>query len=85
LEIEFLKDLITSQKILVVEEHVERGGLAASILENFNKVKSELRFEHLFVKEFQINQIGSQDYLRSLSGLDVSSLIATCKEMLSES
>jgi transketolase len=85
LEVEFLRDLITSQKILVVEEHVERGGLAASILENFNKAKVELRFEHLFVKEFQITQIGSQDYLRSLSGLDVLNLIATCKEMLSES
>jgi transketolase len=74
LDAHFLDSIISSEKILVVEEHVERGGLASSVLESFNKLGSQKKLSHNFVQESKITNTGSQEYLRGLSGLDKSSL-----------
>ena len=69
--IEFLVKIIESEKILVVEEHVERGGLGSALLEEFNKFGKAKFFHHVYVKEEMISKTGSQNYLRSQSGMDV--------------
>lgn len=74
LDFDFLWNLVDSKKLVVVEEHVERGGLASALLESLNRKHIDAKFEHYFVKEDQINRIGSQNYLRGLSGLDEKSL-----------
>ena len=74
LAVEFLIEIIESEKILVVEEHVERGGLGSALLEGFNKLGNAKTFAHVFVKEDMISKTGSQNYLRSLSGMDVTQL-----------
>ena len=82
LDFDFLSNLIESSELVVVEEHVERGGLGSALLESFNKNNIDLKFTHLFVKENQINQIGSQNYLRGLSGLDEDSLKITFERLV---
>ncbi len=71
LEIGYLVDLIKAEKVLVVEEHVQRGGMASSLLESLNQIKNHKEIWQLFVKEENISKNGSQSYLRKLSSLDV--------------
>jgi len=80
LEIDQILQMITSDRLVVVEEHVKRGGLGTALLEKFNEKNHLINFEHVFVREENISQIGSQEYLRSLSGLDKNRL----KEMFSK-
>ena len=70
LDTKFLSANITSKKILVVEEHVKRGGFAAAILEALNENGSRSQLQRLYVNESKISEIGTQEYLRGLSGLD---------------
>ncbi len=74
LEIEFLIEIIQSEKILVVEEHVERGGLGSALLEGFNKFGKAKIFNHVYVEETMISKTGSQNYLRGQSKMDVPQL-----------
>ena len=74
LEIKFLIEIIQSEKILVVEEHVERGGLASALLEGFNKFGKAKIFNHVYVEETMISKTGSQNYLRGQSEMDVPQL-----------
>ena len=82
LEIEFLIEIIESEKILVIEEHVERGGLGSALLEGFNKLGKAKIFDHFFVKEHMISKTGSQSYLRSQSEMDVPQLESKFLEMV---
>jgi len=78
IDIEFLLRVITSNEILVVEEHVKRGGFAAALLEAFNEIGSTAQFHRLFVAESKISEIGTQEYLRGLSGLDNAGITKKC-------
>ena len=82
IDIEYLIQIIESKNLLVVEEHVERGGLASALLEAFNRVGLAQKLEHVYVKESQISQTGSQEYLRGLSGLDKAGLTKTYLELI---
>ena len=82
LDNKFLLRAITSNKILVVEEHVKRGGFAAALLEAFNENGSTAQFHRLFVDESKISEIGTQEYLRGLSGLDKAGITKKCLEIL---
>ena len=78
----FLLGTITSSKILVVEEHVKRGGFAAALLETFNENGSKTQLHRLYVDEAKISETGTQEYLRGLSGLDKAGITEKCLEIL---
>ena len=82
LDIKFLLANITSTKILVVEEHVKRGGFTAALLESFNENGSSPQLHRLYVNESNISEIGTQEYLRGLSGLDKDGIAKKCLEIL---
>ena len=82
LDARFLLGTITSSKILVVEEHVKRGGFAAALLETFNENGSTAQLHRLYVDEAKISETGTQEYLRGLSGLDKVGVTAKCLEIL---
>jgi transketolase len=82
LETKFLSANITSTKILVVEEHVKRGGFASALLETFNENGSTAQLHRLYVDEAKISETGTQEYLRGLSGLDKVGITAKCLEIL---
>ena len=82
LDINYISNLISAEKILVVEEHVERGGFASAILEAFNKINKQVKLSHLHVIEENISEIGTQEYLRALSNLDKAGIRTRCLELL---
>jgi transketolase len=82
LDINYVSTLILAEKILVVEEHVERGGFASAILEAFNKINKQVKLSHLYVIEENISEIGTQEYLRALSNLDKAGIRTRCLELL---
>jgi 1-deoxy-D-xylulose-5-phosphate synthase len=82
LDARFLLGKITSSKILVVEEHVKRGGFASALLETFNENGSTTQLHRLYVDEAKISETGTQEYLRGLSGLDKVGITAKCLEIL---
>jgi deoxyxylulose-5-phosphate synthase len=73
---------INSAKILVVEEHVKRGGFAAALLEGLNENGSSPQLHRVYVNESKISEIGTQEYLRGLSGLDKDGIAKKCLEIL---
>ena len=82
LDTRFLQGSITSPKILVVEEHVKRGGFASALLEAFNENGSNAQLHRLYVDEAKISETGTQEYLRGLSGLDKAGITEKCLEIL---
>ena len=82
LDTRFLLGTITSPEILVVEEHVKRGGFASALLETFNENGSTAQLHRLYVDEAKISETGTQEYLRGLSGLDKVGITAKCLEIL---
>lgn len=82
LNFDFLRNSISSSQVLVVEEHVKRGGLAATLLEAFNDIDFVAKLDRLYVLEGFISETGSQEYLRGLSNLDRKGIKAKCLEIL---
>jgi len=82
LNFDFLRNSISSTHVLVVEEHVKRGGLAATLLETFNEFNFVAKLERIYILEDCISETGSQEYLRGLSHLDQKGIKAKCLEIL---
>jgi transketolase len=71
-----LKNSIEStQNVLVIEEHTERGGLAEHLLMRLTREKLRLnQFEAFNAKGYPSKTYGSQDFHWKESGLDVESI-----------
>ena len=67
----FALPLTLFDRILVVEEHVAAGGLASLVREHVHP----MRFASLSVPEHVLSMVGSQDYLRKQSRLDVAGVL----------
>lgn len=70
-----IESINTSQNVLVIEEHVERGGLAEHLLMRMNneKIKFNL-FESLNAQGYPSKTYGSQDFHWKESGLDTENI-----------
>jgi len=68
---EFLQQLARAGALLVVEEHVARGGFASELLLHLApRGLAPPRFGHLCARSARYERYGSQGYLRRQSGLD---------------
>ena len=77
---ELLEQLESSKSLLVVEEHVRRGGVASELLLNFaDKGVALTNFRHHYAVAHHFGRYGSQAFLRKQSGLDTDSIVATLK------
>lgn len=54
LDINYLLDIISSDKILVVEEHVKRGGFSSAFLEELYQLREKLKKFHTFLSKKKI-------------------------------
>ena len=72
---ELLKSISLTKRIIVIEEHVERGGLGEHIL-SFLARKNIHDFEYisLHAKGYPSKLYGSQDFHQKESGLDVENI-----------
>jgi len=79
---EFKKSIQTTGRLLVVEEHVRRGGLGEHLAQMLFSSKITCAFEHLFAKGYPEGSYGSQRFHQQQSGLDPESILLTLKKML---
>ena len=75
LPLNHLIELIKNGPIVVVEEHVTRGGLYSAILENLAEVGLASRIRSVSVSGENQKLLGSQDFLRSEHGLTPSNIV----------
>ena len=74
---EFLQQLARSDALLVVEEHVARGGFASELaLHLAARGLAPRQFRHLCARSARYERYGSQGYLRRQSGLDPAAVSA---------
>jgi len=81
---EFMQSVIKNKKLLIIEEHVSRGGLGEmlALMLMKNSIKCEVR--HKYALGYPGGLYGSQAYHRGLCGLDAKSLAKTIKEFANE-
>lgn len=84
LKAELIESVIRTGKLIVVEEHVKRGGLgehlAALLLEN----GISCRLVHLCAMGYPNGLYGSQGYHQKISGLDTDSIVKRIEELVNE-
>jgi transketolase len=74
--VSFLNQISNIGKLIVAEEHVERGGLCWELLAHLQlKSISPRTLKHLYAKKHHYDYYGSQTYLQSQSLLDIKSLM----------
>jgi transketolase len=72
---EILNSIALSKRVLVIEEHVERGGLAEYLLLQLTRAGLKLdSFEALNAKGYPSKTYGNQDFHWKESGLDVENI-----------
>jgi transketolase len=67
-----LQSIDRNNPTLVVEEHSIRGGLSSAILEAISTYRIELQIIPIAASQHQLNNIGSQKFLRDSNDLGVS-------------
>lgn len=79
---ELQESLAKTQKLLIVEEHVERGGLGENLATKILAAGLTPKLRHKYALGYPDGKYGSQKYHQKLSGLDEESLAADIKELL---
>lgn len=81
----FLKSLQQTKKLLVIEEHVSRGGIAEYIALNCLNRGLELeKFRSLCASGYPDKRYGDQNFHQVQSGLDKSSILQIIKDWLKQ-
>lgn len=71
LSIELEKNIANTRQVIVVQEHIERGGLGEHLLSIFAKKSiSLIKFVSLHANEYPCNIFGNQAFHQEESGLD---------------
>jgi transketolase len=81
---ELLNSLASTKKVLIIEEHVRRGGLGEHLASLFLEHRIAPRTVQRFAVGYPDSLYGSQSYHQKASGLDAASLSKTIKELADE-
>lgn len=81
---EFMQSVIKNRKLLIVEEHVSRGGLGEMLALMLMKNNIRCGLRHVHALGYPDGLYGSQAYHKSACGLDAESLAKTIKEFTDE-
>jgi transketolase len=71
-------------KLLIIEEHVQRGGVGEHLAQKLLSLQITCSFKHLFAIGYPDGLYGSQSYHQQQCGLDAESIVLTIKSMLNE-
>ncbi len=75
-------NLKNKKKLLVIEEHVARGGLGHEIIYYLSSQRISLKkFKHHYAMAHNFGTYGSQNFLRKKSKLDVASILNSLKQL----
>ena len=82
---EELKQSITKTgKLIVIEEHVSRGGIGENLATLLLKGKFNCSFSHLYANGYENGLYGSQSYHQQVNRLDTNSIITEINTLLNE-
>jgi transketolase len=83
---ENIRQIASKNKFLFsIEEHVREGGLTSTVSEILiNMDKKNFIFKGFYIKKGFIKEVGSQDYLRSISGLSKDTIIKEIMDKIKE-
>ena len=71
-----------TKKLIVLEEHVRRGGLGENLASLLLEKSINCKYIHLFAKGYPNGLYGSQSYHQKVSGIDTNSIVNTIKELV---
>jgi transketolase len=69
LDMDYLEKVSKDSKIVVLEEHGERGGMTSAFLEAFNRLGKSVIIHSIASKQSKLSLTGTQDFLRLENGL----------------
>ena len=84
LSIDLEKSLSKTGKLLIIEEHVSRGGLGENLGTLILKSKLQCAFSHLYAQGYRNGLYGNQAYHQQINGLDPESILIEIKTLLYE-
>jgi transketolase len=70
-----LKEISKKGKIVVLEEHSERGGLASAILETAARNSIEIKLISIAATQHNLSEVGSQYHLRKTNGIHTQAIL----------
>jgi transketolase len=79
---ELIQSLRKTKKLLVIEEHVSRGGLGENLALFMVRHQINCQFIHRFALGYPNGLYGDQDYHQKLCGLDMKSMATDIKSLL---
>lgn len=79
IDIEELRAISRMGKVVVVEEHSGRGGLASAILECAARFKIDIELSFIASDQLNLSQIGDQDFLRIANGITIENIVNNFK------
>ena len=79
---ELVKSINKTKRVLIIEEHVRRGGIGEHIASHILENNLQCSFKQLFAKGYPNGRYGSQGYHQELSGLDTNNIALTIKDIL---
>ena len=82
---DIIKSIQKTKKVLIVEEHVQRGGIAENLSLLMLRNGLSPKVKNLFALGYPNGKYGSQKYHQKLCGLDPESISKTLKELTDES
>lgn len=84
LSVEFVESVNKTGKLLVLEEHVRRGGLGEHLALHLIQSGIQCEFVHLYAKGYENGLYGTQNYHQEQCGLNSASLCETIKSFINE-
>lgn len=79
---DFIASLKKTKKLMIVEEHVQRGGVGEYLSLLLMKMSVYCKLIHLFAKGYPNRLFGSQQYHQKISSLDPESIVKSIKELV---
>ncbi|MFZ4400519.1 MAG: transketolase family protein [Bacteroidales bacterium] len=81
---ELKQSIKKTNKLIVIEEHVSRGGIGENLATLLLKDKCQCSFSHLYANGYKNGLYGSQAYHQQVNGLDANSIITEINTLLNE-
>ena len=78
----FINSIEKTGKLLVIEEHVARGGIGENIACLILKANIHCLFKHLHARGYENGLYGNQSYHQQQNGLDTESIVTVIKTTL---
>ena len=78
----FIESLKKTGKLLVIEEHVRRGGLGENMADLLIETGLICKYSHLYIRGYSNGLYGNQEYHLEVNGLSVNSILSEINKFI---